>query len=162
MGSRMLLTFNLREDSYGAPIAAVREILEVPALAVVPLMSALIRGVISLRGAVVPVIDLAVRFGFEPAVLSPRSCVVVVEAPGDDDGPSQVVGLLVDGVSRVVEVNDSDLEPPPDLGTRIDPTYVSAMAKLSGGLMVVLDLDRVLAIDALTRLAHEGVAAEVA
>ncbi len=159
--AQQYLTFALGNESYAAPIQVIREILEVPSLTVVPMVPAFVRGVINLRGAVVPVIDLASRFELGRTELARRTCVVVVEVaePGAQgsvhvhaDAERQVLGVLVDAVHEVQEIADADVEPTPSLGTRIHPDFLSGMAKVNGQLVGVLDMGRVLAQQDLARL----------
>lgn len=150
--SRQYLTFALGQENYAAPIEAIREIIEVPALTAVPMMPPFLRGVINLRGAVVPVIDLASRFEFGETPIARRTCVVVIEVGQGAEEARQVLGVLVDAVHEVIEIRADAVEAAPALGTRIHPDFISAMAKVGRRLMVVLNLDRVLAQDELVRL----------
>ena len=160
---KQYLRFRLGPDPFAVAIDAVREILQVGAMTALPLMPTLVRGVMNLRGAVVPVIDLAARLGQPPIQLSRRSCVVVVEAghPGDSNEPEAaadatdaspdtltaplVVGLLVDAVYEVFDVALAGLEPVPPLGTRIEASFLRGMTRAHGEVIGVLALDRVLA-----------------
>jgi purine-binding chemotaxis protein CheW len=148
------LTFALGPDSYAAGIHAIREILEVPPLTVVPLVPGIVRGVMNLRGAVVPVVDLAARFDLAPTQLARRTCVVVVEMDTGEGGSAarQPLGILVDAVHEVQDVAPDQVEPTPGLGTRIRPEFLSGMLRLNGQLLGVLDLPRVLAQQELARL----------
>jgi purine-binding chemotaxis protein CheW len=142
-GSRQYLTFALGSESYAAAIDAIREIIEVPPLTAVPMTPSFVRGVINLRGAVVPVIDLANRFAIGDTPIARRTCVVVVEVAAEEG--TQVLGVLVDAVHEVLDIAAGDVEPAPALGTRIHPEFIAGMARVAGRLMVVLDLGRVLA-----------------
>ena len=137
-----LLTFLLAGDSYAVSILRVREIIEHEDVTRVPNMPASIRGVLNLRGAVVPVVDLAVRFGLGESHVSKRSCVVIVEV--DVDGDHLVMGLMVDAVSQVIELPPADIEPPPALGTRIRADFLQGLGKIGKGFVLILDIDRVL------------------
>ena len=117
-----------------------------------PLTPDFVRGVMNLRGAVVPVIDIKARFGYSPAVIGRRSSVVIVETDHrDQDGPL-VVGVLVDGVSEVLEIAFQDIEPVPSLGTRIPREFLQGMAKAKGTILSILDADRILERDVLASL----------
>lgn len=160
-----LLRMAIGSEAVALPIEDVREILEVGRLTALPRTPAFVRGVMNLRGAVVPVIDLQARLGGEPAQIGRRSCVVVVEAGGalapdahdeppdgaDDGGPDSghdgrlVVGLLVDAVYEVFEPGAEALEPVPVLGTRIAAQFLLGMGRLRNEVIGVLDLARVLA-----------------
>jgi purine-binding chemotaxis protein CheW len=153
-----LLRLAVGRSMFAVPIDLVREILKVGQMTALPLMPAFVRGVMNLRGAVVPVIDLVARLGHPPAQIGRRSCVVVVEsAPQTDDsadtkaeadGPhaeTLVVGLLVDAVYEVFDAPPGDFEPVPQLGTRIDASYLRGMSRVRGEVIGVLALERVLA-----------------
>jgi len=165
--ARQYLTFAVASESFAAGIQAIREILEVPPLTIVPRVPGFVRGVINLRGAVVPVIDLAARFELGVTELARRTCVVVVEAAGaaeaGEDGRAgaarQVLGVLVDAVHEVQDIGEHDIEPTPSLGTRIDPEFLSGMARVGGRLLGVLDLGRVLQQQELARLVARHLAA---
>jgi purine-binding chemotaxis protein CheW len=158
-----LLRMAVGDDAVAVPIDDVREILEVGRLTALPRTPAFVRGVMNLRGAVVPVIDLVARMGHPPAEIGRRSCVVVVQAStpahdGDDDddtdqhGETLVVGLLVDAVFEVFDAPPGDFEPVPPLGTRIDPGYLQGISRVRGEAIGVLALDRVLAQQELSAL----------
>lgn len=165
-----LLRMAVGGQDLAVPIDDVREILEVGRLTALPRTPDFVRGVMNLRGAVVPVIDLAVRVGQPAIVIGRRSCVVVVEAepPVQADGahdataeaadaPSTdcttlVVGLLVDAVYEVFDAPGSGIEPTPALGTRIAPVYLRGMTRNRGEVIGVLALDRVLAPQELSTL----------
>ena len=149
--SHQYLTFTLGSELYAIGILAIKEIIEYAGLTEVPMMPASIRGVINLRGAVVPVMDLAVRFGRQPMVTTKRTCVVIVEVAGS--GHPQVMGLVVDAVNAVVEIPAGDIEPPPAFGSRIRAEFISGMGKVGGHFVILLDIDRVLSIDSASALA---------
>lgn len=149
---RQYLTFAVGADGYATPIEAIREIIEVPGLTKVPMMPGFVRGVINLRGAIVPVLDLASRFELGQTAIARRTCVMVVEAGRAGDSPTQVLGVLVDAVHDVIEIGPDCIEAAPVLGTRIHPDFISGMARIGRRLTVVLNLDRVLAADELARL----------
>ncbi len=139
-------------ETYAIGIDMVREILEVGRMTPLPLTPDFVRGVMNLRGAVVPVIDLKARFGDAPAVIGRRSSVVIVETDHRDQEGPLVVGVLVDGVSEVLEISSQDIEPVPALGTRIPREFLQGMAKAKGALLSILDVDRILELDALAGL----------
>lgn len=144
---RPYLTFVLARETYAVEIAQVREIIEYGHVTEVPMMPPAVRGVINLRGAVVPVIDLAARFGRERAQVARRTCIVIVEVPHDD--ALQTLGVMVDAVVEVLEVDASDIEPPPSFGVRIRTDFIAGMARVGGRFVVVLDATRVFSIDEL-------------
>jgi purine-binding chemotaxis protein CheW len=147
---KQYLRFRLGKDPFAVAIDAVREILQVGAMTALPLMPTLVRGVMNLRGAVVPVIDLAARLGLETAHLGRRSCIVIVEITDPHDGQSQTVGVLVDAVYEVFEM--LALEPCPAFGTPIEPEFIAGMARQDGEVLAVLAFERALAQDDLARL----------
>jgi purine-binding chemotaxis protein CheW len=152
IGSKQYLCLAVGNETYAVGIDMVREILEVGRMTPLPLTPSFVHGVMNLRGAVVPVIDLNARFGAAPAVIGRRSSVVIVETDHQDrDGPL-VVGVLVDGVSEVLEIAYQDIEPVPVLGTRIPREFLQGMAKAKGTLLSILDADRILEREAMATL----------
>lgn len=150
--AKQYLCLAVGRETYAVGIDMVREILEVGRMTPLPLTPEFVRGVMNLRGAVVPVIDIKARFGAEPAVIGRRSSVVIVETDHkDQDGPL-VVGVLVDGVSEVLEIADQDIEPVPALGTRVPREFLQGMAKAKGTLLSIMDADRILARETMATL----------
>ena len=156
--ARQHLCLSVAGETYAVPIEAVREIIEVGRLTPLPLTPDFVTGVMNLRGAVVPVIDLQARFFGAVSTVGRRSAIVIVEADAQgSDGPL-VVGTLVDGVSEVLEIPLDDIEPSPAMGTRIPRDYLAGMSKVRDELIPVLDLDRLLCRDTLARLIAAHVA----
>ncbi|MCR8720593.1 chemotaxis protein CheW [Pseudomonas syringae USA007] len=149
------LTFMLGGEMFAIGILGIKEIIEYGSLTVVPMMPAFVRGVINLRGAVVPVVDLSARFGRQNSEITRRSCVIIIEA-STEDGQPQDIGLLVDNVSAVLEIPASQIEPPPNFGARIRADFISGMAKVDGHFVIVLEVERVLSIDEMSSLAEAG------
>lgn len=152
MATLSLLRMAVGGDVVSVPIDDVREILQVARLTPLPRTPAFVRGVMNLRGAVVPVIDLAARLGGPPTVPGRRSCIVVVDCHDRDIGADAeapattlTMGLLVDAVYEVFDRSASEVEPPPPLGTRIDAHYLHGMTRSGGDLIGVLSLHHVLA-----------------
>ncbi|WP_338765674.1 chemotaxis protein CheW [Massilia sp. METH4] len=145
------LTFMLGGESFGIGIMAVKEIIEFAGITEVPMMPESIRGVINLRGAVVPVMDLAARFGRPMSVPGKRTCIVIVEL--EADGERQVTGVVVDAVSAVLDIPLAEIEPAPSFGTRIRGDFIGGMAKLNGKFVILLNVAQVLALDGLGMLA---------
>lgn len=145
------LTFMLGGEAFGIGIMAVKEIIEFGSVTDVPMMPDSIRGVINLRGAVVPVMDLAARFGRPQTVPGKRTCIVIVELPAQD-GP-QVTGIVVDSVSAVLDIPASEIEPAPSFGTRIRGDFIAGMGKLNGRFVILLNVEQVLALEGLPDLA---------
>jgi purine-binding chemotaxis protein CheW len=139
------LTFTLGEEMFAIGILAIREIIEYGNLTQVPMTPPFIRGVINLRGAVVPVIDLAVRFGRPASADTRRTCIVIIEA--ESGGQSHQMGIVVDAVSEVLEIPPADVEPAPEFGARIRIDFISGMGKINGRFVVLLDVNKVLSLD---------------
>lgn len=150
------LTFLLAGEMFALGILHIKEIIEYGHLTEVPMMPAFIRGVINLRGCVVPVVDLAARFGRGPSTITRRSCIVIVEV--NQEGERQDVGVVVDAVSEVLEIPCADIEPPPAFGTRVRADFIQGMGKVEGRFVIILDVDRVLSVD---DLALSGEVAEL-
>jgi len=139
------LIFALGGESYAIGILAIKEIMEYGTLTEVPMMPTVVRGVINLRGAVVPVIDLSARFGRSPTVVAKRTCIVIVELL--HDGEREDVGVLVDTVTEVLDIAQSNIEPPPSFGTRLRSDFISGMGKVAEKFVIILDVDRVLTLE---------------
>jgi len=148
------LTFSLGEEMFAIGILAIREIIEYGCLTEVPMVPPFIRGVINLRGSVVPVVDMAVRFGRPAGQITKRTCIVIIET-GDlgQGGHGQQMGIVVDAVSEVLEIPSGDIEPPPEFGARIRIDFISGMGKVNGKFVVMLDVNRILALDEIAVLA---------
>lgn len=134
------LTFLLGEEIFAMDIRTVREIIQHGAMTTVPLMPNFVRGVINLRGAVVPVIDLHARFGRPPARVSKKTCIVIFDAVRD--GERVELGLLVDAVSEVIDIPAAQIEPPPNFGTAVRRDFISGMGKVAERFVILLDPDR--------------------
>lgn len=143
--TQQYLTFVLGGEVFAMGILAIKEIIEYTAPTEVPMMPAYVRGVINLRGAVVPVADLAVRFGRKPGEVTKRTCIVIVEIAAA--GERQDVGLLVDAVNEVLEIPAADIEPPPAFGAKIRAEFILGMGKVGGRLVILLDVNQMLAIE---------------
>ncbi|WP_454254213.1 chemotaxis protein CheW [Pseudomonas sp. Marseille-Q8238] len=139
------LTFVLDGEHYAVDTLNVREIIELGALTQVPRMPPTIRGAINLRGAVVPVLDLQARFGAGATHLTRRTCIVILEV--HEDGQPQVLGVLVEAVSEVLEIDASEIRPAPAFGSRIRSDFIQGMARLDERFVTLLALDRVLRLD---------------
>jgi purine-binding chemotaxis protein CheW len=145
------LTFRLGSETFALEILHIKEIIEYGGLTEVPLMPRFLRGVINLRGAVVPVIDLAVRFGRPPSVIGRRSCIVIVEVAFG--GVWHDLGVIVDAVDEVLELPPQDIEPAPAFGANLRAEFIRGMGKLAGRFIIVLALEHVLSIDEMAELA---------
>lgn len=153
---RQYLTFLVGGEPFAIPIAAVKEIIEYRQPTDVPMMPTFMRGVINLRGHVVPVIDLAARFDRPLAEVTRRSCIVIVEL--FDDDTLHDIGIVVDAVSAVIDIADEQIEPPPSFGARLRPDFISGMGKVGGQFVIVLAIDKVLAVAELSLLGEAGAA----
>ena len=136
------LTFSLMGEEYAVGILKVREILEYDVVTRVPRAPAWVRGAINLRGRVVPVVDLAVRFGMPPQEISPRTCIVILDLAAFET--TSVVGILVDSVSQVVELQAADISPAPSFGTKVRTDDLVGVAAMGKKFALILDVDRVL------------------
>jgi purine-binding chemotaxis protein CheW len=144
------LTFQLAGETFAIGILAIKEILEYLPPTQVPLMPPFIRGVMNLRGSVVPVIDLSIRFGRAATVVGRRTCIVIIEVAVEDH--SQYLGVLVDAVHEVLAISASDIEPPPQFGSKIRADFISGMAKVDDRFVVMLHIDKVLSVDEMAML----------
>ena len=145
------LTFLLSGEMYAVGILNVKEIIEYGQLTEIPMMPAFIRGVINLRGSVVPVIDLSARFGGHTTETSRRTCIVIIELVHEEEHHD--IGVVVDAVSEVLEVSDADIEPPPAFGARIRADFIRGMGKIGGRFVIILDIQQVLSVDEIAALA---------
>ncbi len=153
------LTFQLGGEMYAVGILNVKEIIEYGQLTEIPMMPAFIRGVINLRGSVVPVIDLSARFGGHQTEVGRRTCIVIIELVEGD--LRQDIGVVVDAVSEVLEVSSVDIEPPPSFGAKIRADFIFGMAKISGKFVIILNIQRVLSVEEIATLTNlDGPAGE--
>lgn len=147
------LTFTLGDEVFAMDIRSVREIIQHGAMTIVPLMPAFVRGVINLRGAVVPVIDLQSRFGRTSAQLGKKTCVIIFDVGTDSDKVE--LGLLVDAVSEVIDISASQIEAPPQFGTTIQRDFIRGLGKVGSEFIVILEPERALNIDDMVGLAEQ-------
>jgi purine-binding chemotaxis protein CheW len=135
------LTFKLGEENFAIDVIKAQEVLDFVAPTRVPQTPSFMLGVINLRGSVVPVIDLRLKFGLRDGERTRDTCIIVMEI--EVDGERTVVGTLVDSVREVLDLNAENLEPPPRIGTRLKTEFIKAMGKLDGDFLIILDIDRV-------------------
>jgi purine-binding chemotaxis protein CheW len=145
------LTFALGEESYAVDVRKVREIIRLTNITSVPQMPSFIRGVINLRGKIIPVIDLRVRFGLSDAATTDKTCIVVVQIQTNAHTRRET-GLVVDNVEEVLNLAANEIEETPDFGSQVDTEYLLGMAKVKGVVKMLLDLDRVLGNEELQTL----------
>jgi purine-binding chemotaxis protein CheW len=141
------LSFHVAGEEYAIGILQVKEIIDYDTLTKVPMTPHSIRGVINLRGNVVPVVDLAVKFGLPETGVTSRTCVVIVEVVLDDE--PTVMGVMADSVSQVMDFRDEDIEEPPSFGTRVSVDYLLGMGKADKKFVLILDIDKVLSTEEL-------------
>ena len=151
------LTFMLGAEVFAIGILHVKEIIEYGGVTTVPMMPSCIRGVINLRGAVVPVMDLSVRFGRPEAVVTKRTCIVIVEI--ETDGENFVIGMIVDAVNAVLDIPASEIEPAPAFGAKVRPDFIQGMGKVNGKFVLLLSAQQVLSVDEVSAMALAGLTA---
>lgn len=145
------LTVVLENEAYGIAVLKVREIIRMQKITPVPQMPSFVKGVINLRGRVIPIVDLRVKFGLK-AEFAERTCIVVVQVSLANDQIVQM-GLIVDSVEEVVNLNTEEIEPVPEFGTRVDTSYLLGMAKVKGQVKTLLDISRVVAPETMKAIA---------
>ena len=148
------LTFSLGGEMFAVGILNVKEIIEYGHLTEIPMMPAFIRGVINLRGSVVPVIDLSARFGSKPTEVSRRTCIVIVEV--DDAEMRHDIGIMVDAVSEVLDIPASEIEPPPSFGAKIRADFIFGMGKVAGKFVIILNINKVLSVEEIAAITSTG------
>jgi len=144
------LTFSLAGEEYGISILKVKEIIGMMAITTVPQTPPYVKGVINLRGKVIPVVDLRCKFGMDSMEYTERTCIIVVEIAGS--AKMIPMGIVVDSVSEVLNIKSGDIEETPSFGSRLDTDYILGMAKVGGGVKILLDIDRVMNADEITAL----------
>lgn len=148
------LTFMLGGEVFAIGILSIKEIIEYGQLTSVPMMPDFICGVINLRGAVVPVIDLTVRFGGKPNKPTRRTCIVIIEIESGEE--KQDVGVMVDAVNEVLEIPPHEIEPAPAFGAKIRADFIAGMGKIDGRFVIILNVNRVLSMEEMSVLADIG------
>lgn len=136
------LTFKLAGEEYGIGILKIKEIIGMMPVTTVPQTPSFVKGVINLRGKVIPVMDLRLRFGMKETDYTERTCIIVVEIEGSSG--TVMIGTVVDSVSEVLNIKGEDIEDTPTFGTRLEMDYILGMAKMEGGVKILLDIDHVL------------------
>ena len=139
------LTFSLAEEEYGLGILKVKEIIGMMPITSVPRTPDFVKGVINLRGKVIPVLDLRSKFDMESIPYNERTCIIVVEIEASDT--TVLLGIVVDSVSEVLNIKEDEIEETPTFGTKLDTQYILGMAKLEGGVKILLNIDRVLSTE---------------
>jgi purine-binding chemotaxis protein CheW len=144
------LTFTMAEEGYGIGILKIKEIIGMMPITTVPQTPEFVKGVINLRGKVIPVVDLRLRFGMDSMDYTERTCIIVVEIKGQPG--TVMIGIVVDSVSEVLNIKGDDIEETPTFGTNLDTDYILGMAKMEGGVKILLDIDRVLSAEEIADL----------
>jgi len=145
------LIFRAGGEQFAVGISSIREIIEYREVTAVPMMPDYLRGIINLRGRVVPVIDLLARFGRDSTEVSQRTCIVIMEVESNDE--RQYIGIVVDAVNAVLEIADADIEPPPSFGAKLRKDFISGMGKIGEKFVILLDIAHVLSVEELAILA---------
>ena len=148
------LTFNLDEEVFAVDISKVREVLEYTAVTKVPQTPEFMKGVINLRGHVVPVVDLRLKFGMQEAEKTVNTCIIIVEVSVDKD--TAVLGALADSVQEVHDFEQDQIEPPPKIGTRLKTDFIKGMGKRNEQFIMILDIDKVFSTDELAIVKDAG------
>ena len=145
-----LLTFSLGSEGYGVSILKVKEIIGMMEITPVPKTPDFIKGVINLRGKIIPVMDLRIKFGMEEKEYNERTCIIVAEV--DIKGAQKLLGVVVDMVSEVVTVSDDQIEPPPEYGTAIEHNSILGIGKIKDRVVIILDIDEVFVCDEVVKM----------
>jgi purine-binding chemotaxis protein CheW len=144
------LTFHVAAEIYGIEVLHVREIVGISVITAVPHTPKFIKGVMNLRGKIIPLIDLRLKFGMEPRDYTRETCVVVVEAPGSRE--RILIGAIVDGVRDVINVNATEIEEVPSFGVQVNTAFLKGLANIKSALILLLDIENVLSHDELTAI----------
>lgn len=152
------LTFRLGDESYGIAVLKIREIIRMQAITLVPQMPDFIKGVINLRGKIIPVIDLRTKFEMQSQAETERTCIIVVQVTLPNRNLLQM-GLIVDAVEEVLNIGAADIEETPDFGAKVNTDYILGMAKVKGAVKTLLDIDQVVSSDGLLAMKKAASAA---
>ena len=144
------LTFFLEEEEYGIGILKVKEIIGMMSITSVPRTPEYVKGVINLRGKVIPVIDLRLKFDMDSIDYTDRTCIIVVEI--DSESSTVLIGIVVDAVSEVLNIKEGEIEETPTFGTELNTEYILGMAKMEGGVKILLNIDKVLSSEEIADL----------
>jgi len=149
------LTFRLGGESFGVGILCVKEIIEYCTVTTVPMMPEFVHGVLNLRGRVVPVIDLSLRFGKGATAIGRRTCVIIVEIGAEKQG-GEDMGILVDGVNQVIEIPPDRIAPAPAFGAKVRSDFIAGMAEMDGHFVILLNVEQVLSVEEMAQVAQAG------
>lgn len=159
---RQYLTFKIVDEIYAINVANIREVLSVPRITRVPRMPAFMSGVINLRGNVIPVLDLRMKFGLGATQLTENTSIIVTELGSifeDGEDESFTIGLFSDSVEEVVTLDESMIEPPPKIGSSVDTEFIIGMGRINGEFMILLDINKLLSENELILAPAEGMVA---
>ena len=146
------LTFSLADEEYGIGILKIKEIIGMMPITTIPQTPEFVKGVINLRGKVIPVMDLRLRFSMEKQAYSERTCIIVVEI--ENQKSTLLIGIIVDSVSEVLNIKAEDIEDTPAFGAKLNTEYILGMAKSEKSVKILLDIDRILKVDEMTLLSQ--------
>jgi purine-binding chemotaxis protein CheW len=152
--TRQYLTFSIGDEEFALDVSHVREILEFTTVTQVPKTPDYMRGVINLRGSVVPVLDMRLKFGLSEIKKTVNTCVVVIEV--DLDEVNTVMGALVDSVQEVIELEPDQIEPPPRIGMKLKTEFIKGMGKKDDHFIIILDIDKLFSLDELVAAGDSG------
>ncbi|WKZ33817.1 MAG: chemotaxis protein CheW [Thermodesulfobacteriota bacterium] len=150
------LTFRLEDEVFALDITQVREVLDFTTVTKVPRTPDFMRGVINLRGSVVPVVDMRLKFGMSRTEQTVNTCIIIVEI--SLDGEKLVIGALADSVQEVIEIEPGQIEPPPRIGTRLNTDFIKGMGKRDEQFIIILDIDRIFSSSELAVISGEPAA----
>ncbi len=148
------LTFMLGKEEYGVDILRAREIIGTMEITPVPQTPEFVKGVINLRGKIIPVVDLRIKFGMPPRDYDDKTCIIVVEVPGESE--RVLVGVVVDQVQEVTPIMDEDIEPPSSIGAAVQSKYIHGLAKTKDGVKILLNIEHVLSSEELMLVQKES------
>jgi len=150
------LTFCLGQEEYGLPILAVREIIGLIDVTPLPQTPAYVKGVINLRGKIIPVIELRSKFGLPTVAYTAETCILVVEVAGEEEGSASFqLGIIVDSVREVLDISRSNIEPPPNFGTSIPMSAIQGMGKVKDKVVILLNINSVGAKQGLEKISGD-------
>ncbi len=158
---KQYLTFMLGGEMFSIDILCIKEIIWYSSLTEVPMMPACIRGVINLRGAVVPVMDLSSRFGKPSTPVGKSTCIVIIEVATQVEGERQNMGVVVDSVQAVLEIPASEIEPAPSFGAKIRPDFIEGIGKVNGKFVILLNVDRVLSSEEIGQMGQAAASGDM-
>jgi purine-binding chemotaxis protein CheW len=154
METTQYLTFKLDDEVFALDISKVREVLDFTTITKVPRTPEFMRGVINLRGSVVPVVDLRLKFGMTKTENTVNTCIIIVEVTVDDE--TTVLGALTDSVQEVLDLEPGHIEPAPKIGTRLNTEFIKGMGKRDSNFIIILDIDKVFSIEELAMVDAGG------